>query len=52
MRDIMECVHKVSRMEGLAIDDFFHVAELENVQDDARSMAAKENDHDAQQNHA
>lgn len=52
MRYIMECMHKVSWVKGLAIDDFLHIAELKNIQNNARSVAAKEDDHNAQQHYA
>ena len=48
MRNVDECMHKVSRVPGFTFNDFFHVAEFVNVQNEANGVAAKENHNDAQ----
>lgn len=52
MRNVDEGMHEMTRVEWLAVDDFFNVAEFIDVQNDANGMTTKEDDDNAKQYHA
>ena len=53
MRNIHECmICKAWVIEGFAVNDFIHVAELMNVQEDTTGMTEEKKDNDGKKYHA